>query len=177
MTREEPEKISNDKGISTKAPPKGIRKVSDTYRALFRWFKEEQTNVNTMAIIELIILTGFQTYDIWYSQHSLYFDASNNNNTITIINGGSELAYITDAYIKIDGETLKLALPSNDSWVIKSHEKKRLSIYYPQLIVRRDYKEGYIAIDYLYRGRKETVAQGCTLFFEPSNEVKVIIKH
>lgn len=97
--------------------------MSDTYRALFRWFKEEQININTMAIIGLIILTGFQTYDIWYSQHSLYFDASNDN-TITIINGGSELAYITDAYIKIDEKTLRLALPSNDSWVIKPHEKK-----------------------------------------------------
>lgn len=59
----------------------------------------------------------------------------------------------------------------------KTARKKRLSIYYPQLIIRRDYKEGYIAIDYLYRGRRKTIAQGCTLFFEPSNEVKVIIKH
>lgn len=178
MTREKSEKISNDKGISPKIPPKGIRKVSDTYLALFQRLKEQHITINTFLLIVVIVLSAYSAYDVWCSQHSLCFDTPNNpnNNTITVINSGLELAFITDAYIKVDGETLKLIPTSNDSWVIESHAKKELSVYYTQPIVRRDYKEGYIAVDYFYRGRKETVVRGCTLFFEPPNEVKAVIK-
>ncbi|RLE04952.1 MAG: hypothetical protein DRI99_03085 [Candidatus Aminicenantes bacterium] len=176
MIKEETEKRKADKPLPTKVPQEGIRKIITAGRKLLRYLEEHHKAINMILTIIFVSLIVFNAYIAWCSLHPLYFHTSNKDNVITVVNGGTQLVLIKDIYIHYDGGILNSIISTDGTWTLKQDAQKELLILHNQPITKRGYKEGHIICSFCYKGREVTIIYKCGLFFEPPNNVIVIIK-